>query len=71
MRPEFQPIWLRCAACKHEWDDWQPCHVPIDTWIAHVSTFHCPRCPADRATVMLRSQPPRTGDAPVSEPAGA
>jgi hypothetical protein len=51
-RPTFVPIWLACR-CGHAWDDWQPSHVPIDTWIAHIKTLHCPACGAGYKSRML------------------
>lgn len=55
--PTFQPIWLACKACGHKWDDWQPAHVPVATWVAHVRTYHCPKCGKGRRTVLLRQEP--------------
>ena len=42
--PTWQPIWLKCRDCGHQWDGWQPCGVPAATWIAHAQTHHCPHC---------------------------
>jgi hypothetical protein len=55
--PTWEPIWLACKACKHAWDDWQPCDVPPATWIAHVKTYHCPECGKGRRYVLIRSMP--------------
>jgi len=55
-RPYFSEIWLACGQCSHEWDDWQPCRVPVETWIAHAQTFRCPKCGADKG-IKIRSSP--------------
>ena len=54
-KPTWEPIWLLCGECKHRWDDWQPGHVPISTWIAHVRTYRCPSCGSEK--VMIRITP--------------
>lgn len=36
VKPTWEPIDLRCKVCSHEWQGWQPCHVPVETWIAHI-----------------------------------
>jgi rubredoxin len=51
-KPTWEPLWLRCGPCGHEWDDWQPCHVPILTWTAHVQALRCPKCRARRKLFM-------------------
>jgi len=56
-RPTFVPIWLACRHCRHAWDDWQPQDVPVETWVAHVKTYRCPRCGADAGHVVLRAKP--------------
>jgi len=56
-RPTFVPIWLACKACHHEWDDWQPQNVPIETWVAHVTTYRCPNCGAGKGDLLLRKKP--------------
>ena len=60
-KPTWEPIWLACCSCKHEWDDWQPCHVPIDTWVAHCRTYHCPKCGAGIGNILLLNKPMRAG----------
>lgn len=57
MIPGWNPIWLECKACGHKWDDWQPCHVPIGTWLAHAMSYHCPACGKKSEDVLLRRQP--------------
>jgi hypothetical protein len=52
-KPEWQPIWLRCKQCNVAWDDWQPCHVPAETWCAHACTYHCPECGSDMVLLRL------------------
>jgi hypothetical protein len=54
-RPTWESIWLACLSCKHEWDDWQPIGVRVETWIAHVGTFRCPLCGKGASSVTLRS----------------
>lgn len=54
--PRFIPIWLACR-CGHQWDDWQPSMVPVETWCAHVRTYHCPKCGKGRRNVLLRTTP--------------
>lgn len=44
MKPTWDPLWLACKSCGHAWDDWQPCHVPVDTWLTHLKTHRCPQC---------------------------
>lgn len=56
-KPTWGPIWLACKACGHWWDDWQPCGVPIDTWVAHVGTYHCPICGKGSRSVLVRRRP--------------
>jgi hypothetical protein len=33
-KPYFREIWLACRQCGHKWDDWQPCDVLIERWVA-------------------------------------
>jgi hypothetical protein len=56
-KPTWGPIWLVCWACRHEWDDWQPCGVPIKTWAAHMRTYHCPNCGKGAHSVRVRMHP--------------
>jgi hypothetical protein len=56
-KPTWEPIWLACEACGHEWDDWQPGMVPVETWAAHVRTCHCPKCGKGGAAVLMRTHP--------------
>jgi len=56
-RPSFVPIWLACKACRYSWDDWQPTNVAIETWAAHVKTYHCPHCGAGGKSILLRAKP--------------
>lgn len=60
-RPVWLPIWLACRSCKHEWDDWQPNVVPLQTWIAHVKTYQCPQCGAGASRIVLRRKTPEAG----------
>jgi len=55
MKPEWTPIFLVCFKCRHDWEDWQPCHCPVDTWVAHVKTYRCPECGARAKSIGLRS----------------
>lgn len=57
MRPCWDPIWLACKACDHEWDDWQPGMCPIDTWVAHVKTYRCPHCGKRGRNILYRMKP--------------
>jgi len=57
IKPEWEPLWLACRSCKHEWDDWQPVFCRIDTWIAHVRSLHCPACGTDRRDIVMRRLP--------------
>lgn len=61
--PRFVPLWCRCS-CGHQWDDWQPTDCPIETWIAHMKTVHCPVCVTGR--VFMRNEPlaEKADDAP-------
>jgi hypothetical protein len=56
-RPTFVPLWCACKLCGHWWDDWQPCNVPVATWVAHVRALRCTGCGEGRRSVLLRSQP--------------
>ena len=55
--PTWEPIWLGCKRCGHEWDDWQPQMVPVATWVAHVRTYRCPECGARSGHIVLRVEP--------------
>jgi DNA-directed RNA polymerase subunit RPC12/RpoP len=55
-KPYFREIWLACRQCGHKWDDWQPCDVLIERWVAYVRAFRCPNCSADDG-VLIRSKP--------------
>lgn len=57
MRPTWEPLWCACKACGHWWDGWQPCHVPVKTWIAHIKTLRCPSCGKGGRALLLRTQP--------------
>jgi hypothetical protein len=57
-KPTWEPLTLCCGACKHEWDDWQPLHVPAETWIAHVNTLRCPECA--KRKLFMRASPTAT-----------
>lgn len=52
MIPVFEKLPLRCGKCGVDWEDWQPQHCPVDTWVAHVKTFRCPEC-GDRKHVLM------------------
>jgi hypothetical protein len=54
MKPTCVPIWLACRACNYQWDDWQPCDVPVATWLAHCRTWRCPACGKGGRNVLLR-----------------
>lgn len=54
-KPTWEPLWLRCGVCRHDWDGWQPCHVPVPTYIAHIRALCCPKCGAKK--VLLRMTP--------------
>jgi hypothetical protein len=56
-QPAFAPLWCACKACGHWWDDWQPVHVPVATWIAHTRTLRCPHCGKGQRNVLLRTTP--------------
>ena len=56
-RPSWEPIWLVCKVCDHQWDDWQPSNVPAETWAAHVRTYRCPNCGKGGRRVLLRTRP--------------
>ena len=59
--PTWQPIWLKCRECGHQWDGWQPCGVPAATWIAHAQTHHCPEC--KDGVVCIRATPLKVANA--------
>jgi hypothetical protein len=56
LKPNWGPIWLACK-CGQKWDDWQPQQVPIDTWVAHIKTFRCPKCGNRGHNILLRRFP--------------
>ena len=58
-KPTWEPLWLACKACGHKWDDWQPSHVPAETWIAHLRTHSCPKCGKGYSdhVLLLRTKP--------------
>jgi hypothetical protein len=53
LKPSWEPLWLRCGPCKHEWDSLQPCHCPIPTWVAHVRSLRCPLCGAKKLLIRM------------------
>jgi hypothetical protein len=55
-KPSWTPIWLACE-CGAEWDDWQPCMVPVSTWAAHVESYHCPSCGRSGRNILMRRKP--------------
>jgi len=56
--PSWQPIWLACKACRHEWDDWTSAYVPVATLVAHWHTYRCPACNnRGKRNVLLRTTP--------------
>jgi hypothetical protein len=52
-KPTWNTIWLACK-CGRKWDDWQPCMVPVSTWIAHVKTYRCPQCGKSGRNILIR-----------------
>jgi hypothetical protein len=56
-KPIWVPLWLACQACKHEWDDWQPCRVPVEVWAASMEAQHCPKCGEGLKRINFRSTP--------------
>lgn len=56
-KPTWEPLWLRCKDCDLDFDDWQPCHVPIPVWLTHVRLIRCPHC--DGKELYMRSTPRR------------
>lgn len=57
-KPTWEPLWLQCKACGHQWDDWQPRYVPVQVWVAHIkalAAMGCPQCRHD--SLYLRNQP--------------
>jgi hypothetical protein len=56
-KPTWEPLWCACKGCNHRWDDWQPCMVPVATWIAHVKTLRCPACGKGGRMLLLRTLP--------------
>jgi hypothetical protein len=61
-KPGWSPIYLACK-CGHEWDDWQPYNVPVETWCTHVRTYHCPHCGKRGRNILLRTKPIATAPA--------
>jgi hypothetical protein len=57
-RPSWKPLFLHCG-CGHEWQDWQPLNVPIETWIAHLRGLGCPAC-GTRRGIKLGKKPEGT-----------
>lgn len=53
-RPEWIPLWLRCKACDHLWDDWQPTGAPIPVWLAAIECIHCPACGRRGKNIFIR-----------------
>ena len=53
-RPTWEPMFLRCKSCRHEWDDWTPQNAPAKTIIAHWKTYRCPACGKAGGFVLLR-----------------
>lgn len=42
--PEWVPLPLRCKACDHQWQDWQPSNCRVPVWVATIKSLHCPSC---------------------------
>lgn len=60
-KPTWEPLWLRCKECHHEWDDWQPCHVPIRVWTTHIRLIRCPNCGRGSRALLMRTTPLKVG----------
>lgn len=45
MRIDHSP--LVCKACGHMWQQEMLYDVPVNVWVAHVRSLHCPQCHAD------------------------
>jgi hypothetical protein len=57
-KPDWQPFWLACKKCGHEWDDWIPVHVPVEAAVAYMrSAYRCLRCNAGFDAMLWRSTP--------------
>jgi hypothetical protein len=56
-KPIWEPLPLRCKVCGHEWQDWQPSDVPINTWLAHIKNMHCRQCSADYKALLIVFKP--------------
>lgn len=56
-QPRWDSIWLACRGCGHEWDDWSPAIVPVETLVAHWQSYRCPSCGCgyEDHTIMLRA----------------
>lgn len=66
-KPTWQPLWLGCKACKHEWDDWLPSGVRLDVAIASLQSQRCPKCGLGMEELVIRSKP-ITPDTPKAQP---
>lgn len=54
--PRFEPLDLRCQACRHEWTGWQPVQVPVAVWVAVANVLHCPACGAGADRIVIPPQ---------------
>lgn len=61
-RPTWEPLQLRCKACGHESQGWQPSYVPVNTWIAHIQSMQCSNCCADYKSLLIVCQPVGFGE---------
>jgi hypothetical protein len=57
-KPSFEPIALRCGKCGHDWDDWQPCMVPVAVLIAASKSYRCPSCGGRKAFIRCETAQP-------------
>jgi len=57
-RPTFVPLWLRCKACDHRWNAWQPTDVPIRVWTTWVKLLRCPNCVTGPRNLLMIEPPP-------------
>lgn len=53
-KPEWAPIWLRCIECGEEWDDWQPCGVRVEVYVAVLQAYRCQVCNSGAERIVSR-----------------
>ena len=56
MKPTWEPLYLRCNACSHVWQDWQPNGCRFEVWIANATALRCPKCRAEAKRLVMTAE---------------